>query len=82
MTEIDKKKIKEIMDGMECRKDFKCAESGFEKLCRAEDIGIEGFLICLEEKNNTCNFAFSFGNKIFCNCPLRVYLGKKLKKIQ
>jgi hypothetical protein len=30
------KKIEEIMDGMKCPKDFRCAESGFERLCKVE----------------------------------------------
>jgi hypothetical protein len=43
------KKIEEIMAGMKCPKDFRCAESGFERLCKAEDIGLENHLLCLED---------------------------------
>jgi hypothetical protein len=45
------KKIEEIMDGMKCPKDFRCAESGFEGLCKAEDIGLENHLLCLEDNH-------------------------------
>ena len=74
------KKIEEIMDGMKCPKDFRCAESGFERLCRAEDIGFETHLLCLEDAPFQCKFSVVLETKYFCTCPLRVYLSKKLKK--
>jgi hypothetical protein len=49
MKEEHRKKIEEIMSGMKCPKDFKCAESGFEKLSRTRDIGVEHFVKCLEK---------------------------------
>ena len=64
---------------MECPKGFKCAKSGFDKLCRAKDIGLENYLECLEENPDDCPFALSFGYSYMCDCPLRVYLEKKLK---
>jgi hypothetical protein len=76
----DRKKIEEIMHGMKCPKDFKCAKSGFEHLCSATDFGHEKFLKCLEENPWACSFALSFGHAYLCQCPLRVYLFKKLKK--
>jgi len=74
------KKIEEIMDGMKCPKDFTCEESGFERLCRAEDIGFENHLLCLEVNPFQCNFSVIVETKYFCTCPLRVYLRKNLKK--
>jgi len=76
----DRKKIEEIMAGMQCPKNFKCAESGFDRLCEAEDTGLEGYLKCLEGNPSVCSFALSFGHNYFCRCPLRVYLCKELKK--
>ncbi|MCP4368088.1 MAG: hypothetical protein GY797_08285 [Deltaproteobacteria bacterium] len=80
MMEEDRKKIKEIMAGMQCPLDFRCAKSGFERLCKAKDFGLESYLECLEENPYDCNFALPFGHSYFCQCPLRVYLWKKLKK--
>ncbi len=80
MKDEDRKKIEEIMVGMQCPKSFLCAEKGFENLCRAEDIGLESYLTCMEEKSLVCSFVLSFGSRYFCQCPLRVYLAKKLKK--
>ena len=82
MKDEDRKKIEEIMGGMKCSKNFKCAESGFEHLCRAKDLGLESYLDCLEKKPGECPFALSFGHGFLCQCPLRVYLAKKLKKVE
>jgi hypothetical protein len=80
MKEEDRKKVEEIMAGMKCPKGFKCADSGFERLCKANDFGLEGYLDCLEDKPVNCPFAISFGYGYLCQCPLRLYLCKKLKK--
>ena len=82
MKEEHRKKIQEIINGMQCPKNFRCAESGFENLCRAKDFGDEQRLHCLEETSD-CSFAalYDFGIKMrFCKCPLRVYLAKNLNK--
>ncbi|MCP3685750.1 MAG: hypothetical protein GY861_24140 [bacterium] len=79
MKEEDRKKIKEIMGEMSCPEGFKCAESGFEMLCKAKDKGTKGHIDCLEDNAYRCTFAISFGRSYFCKCPLRVYLSKELK---
>ncbi len=78
MKEEYRKKIEELIGQMQCPKDFKCAESGFENLCKARDLGLESYLECLEDNPSRCLFAQSFGNKYYCRCPLRVYLAKQL----
>ena len=75
-----KKEIEGIIGEMTCPKNFKCAESGFEDLCKAKDVGLDSYLKCLESNPSNCNFAFSYGYKHFCQCPLRVFLAKKLNK--
>jgi hypothetical protein len=81
MNDKDRKKIEEIMGAMQCPKNFKCAESGFEEhLCRATDFGAEKYLDCLEENPSACLFALPFRYGHMCQCPLRVYLCKYLKK--
>jgi hypothetical protein len=80
MKAEDREKIKEILDGMKCPKNFKCVNSGFENLCKAKDNGLENYLDCLESNPSTCLFALSFGHGYLCRCPLRVYLSKELKK--
>ena len=34
--------------------------------CKTDDIGLESFLICLEEKPKKCTFSTLFGNRYFC----------------
>ncbi|MFC1829536.1 hypothetical protein ACFL0O_07995 [Thermodesulfobacteriota bacterium] len=80
MKENDRKQIEGIVGQMQCPKDFKCAHSGFENLCRAKDLGLESFLECLDDNPSLCKFSIFFGDAHFCQCPLRVYLAKRLKK--
>jgi hypothetical protein len=80
MQDTDRKTIKAILGELGCSKDFKCAAHGFEKLCKARDFGLDGYLECLDEDRFNCPFALSFGDKYLCQCPMRVYLAKKLQK--
>jgi len=76
-----KKEIERIIGQMQCSKDFECYTSGFETLCKAEDVGMESHLACLEERPFECKFSVGFlGDRYYCKCPLRVYIAKKLKK--
>lgn len=74
------KKIAEIKAGMQCSKGFVCENSGFEQLCKAVDLGIESFLDCRDENRVGCPFVIAFGNGFLCECPLRLYIGKNLKR--
>lgn len=69
-----------IMGDMDCGKDFKCADAGFQDLCRARDIGLDAHLECLEEGAANCQFATKFDEGQLCNCPLRVYLYRTMSK--
>jgi hypothetical protein len=80
MRKSHKKQITEILDGLRCPKHYTCYTSGTEELCRAEDIGLESFLVCLEKNPRDCTFSVGFGDIYFCQCPLRVYLARKVTK--
>jgi hypothetical protein len=47
IMEQDRKRIQEIIDGMQCPNNFIYVESEFEDLCRARDFGDEDSLQCL-----------------------------------
>jgi hypothetical protein len=82
MTSSDEleKELRKITDGLRCSKDFKCYRSGFENLCKAKIAGTEAqILICLEKQPQKCKFLNLVGGYI-CECPLRIYVSKKLKK--
>jgi len=78
MVEDYRKQIQQIMGDMRCAKDFKCAKSGFSNLCRALDVGLEHQLLCLEDNPSDCMFCSSSRGGYLCDCPLRVYIAKKL----
>jgi hypothetical protein len=80
MDEAQKKEIEEIISQFKCPKDFQCYKSGFEVLCKAKDIGIESFLLCFEEDPRKCKFSLALERGYLCECPLRIYIAKKLKK--
>ena len=80
MEEGLEKKLKELMGGLTCPKDFKCCTGGLENLCKARDIGLETFIECLEDDPLDCPFTMRLHGVIYCKCPLRVYIAKKLKK--
>lgn len=73
-------KLEDIINGLKCPQDFKCYKSGFKDLCKAEDIGIESFLACLDEETRECQFSIPFGDAFFCECPVRNYIAKRMKK--
>ena len=80
MKKLKKKILKEIIDDIQCPKDFECYKSEFEHLCEIKDIGVDTFLECLDKEANGCTFSVSFGGSYFCRCPLRIYIAKELKK--
>ena len=75
-----RKEIEEIIGAIRCPKNFICYRSGFEKLCKAKDIGMESFLECLEDKPVKCHLTLYVNNVLYCQCPLRIFISKKLKK--
>ena len=80
MNEKQKQKIETIINEMQCPKKFKCYHSNFDNICKSKDIGIETFLECLEDDPHNCPFAVPFADVFFCQCPLRVFIAKSMKK--
>ena len=79
INQEQKTRIEEIISEMECPKNFECYESGFTKLTKIKDIGLDTFVKCSADKPQNCPHSFPFGHKFFCKCPLRVYIAKELK---
>ena len=80
MEQDHDKALKEIMGGIECHKDFTCYKSGFEDLCKAQDIGLESYIECLEKHPFECKFSLSYGGLYYCSCPMRIYIARNLNK--
>jgi hypothetical protein len=76
----DELKVEQILGGIRCPKNLQCCESGFVDICRAEDVGLDSFLKCLEGEPRDCVYSIGYGENYYCKCPLRVYIAKHLKK--
>jgi hypothetical protein len=79
LTQEQRQEIEKIASRIECSKDFGCYKSGLEKLCKARDFGMEGYLDCLEEEPHICEFSLPFGEGYLCKCALRIYIAKNLE---
>jgi hypothetical protein len=80
MEQADKQQVEQIISQTACPKGFACHRSTFDVLGKAKDIGVDSFVVCLEEEPFECKFAVPFGYSYFCQCPLRVYIAKKFGK--
>lgn len=69
-----------LMAQMGCSKDFQCVESGFRELCKAQDIGLNSYLECLDSNAGNCLFSVLLNNRQLCQCPLRVFLAEHLNR--
>ena len=72
--------MEEMITGLQCPKEFSCYTSGLKDLCKAKDIGLESFVACLIDDPLQCKFSIHFGGIFFCQCKVRVYITKKLRK--
>ena len=72
--------IGEIIHDLKCPRDFTCYSSNFKKVRRVKDVGLDSFVACLAPEATECKFSIQFGGLIFCQCPLRVYIAKNLRK--
>ena len=80
ITEEHKCQIEDTMSEIQCHKDFQCYKSRFEKLGKIRNVNTDGFLECLEEDSQKCQFSLSFGEETCCLCPLRCYIASELHK--
>jgi len=76
MTEAQQKHVRDIVESMQCPKDFACYRSGFKNLPKNEVIGNGKLIDCLEEHQHTCALRIPFGHGGFCTCPLRHYIAR------
>ena len=81
MEKLNKEYIQQILGDSECQSGLRCVESGLEELCKAKDIGLKSYLVCLEE-DEQCSFALTtFGDENWwCKCPARMYIAREYNK--
>ncbi len=73
-------KLKRIMDGMRCPKEFICTKTGFKNLCEVNYSEKGKCVECLAEKPRLCSFSLTFGDTFLCICPVRVHLAKEFDR--
>jgi hypothetical protein len=76
ITEKHKKNIKELMEKIQCPKDFQCYKSGFKKLTKVKPLADGRLFECLALNPPVCGFSLPFGDTHFCLCDLRKYIAK------
>jgi hypothetical protein len=69
MDQEHRLEIEEIIDSLECPYDFKWYKQESENLCKAQDVGLETFVECLEEHPHECPFSRDLAGIHYCKCP-------------
>ncbi len=78
MEQFDIEKAKQILGDRNCTKELKCVNGGLENICKAEDVGVGVYHVCLE-KDQHCEFSIRFRARFLCFCPVRIQLSKELQ---
>jgi len=71
--------LEQIKGATACPKGFSCTASGFSQAGRVRVLWGGELLECHEPGGHVCRFAQSFGDDLFCTCPLRKYLANVLR---
>ena len=80
MEQSHKQEIEEIISQTACPKNFICYKERFHSLCKAKDVGLDAYVLCLDSNPNGCTFSVRYGYSYYCPCPLRVYVAKHFGK--
>ena len=80
MNQTHGKALREISKNIHCSKKLICLTSELKNLCKAEDIGLEKRIKCLDDTPQKCDFTIPFGSGFYCKCPVRVYVAKNFKR--
>ena len=75
MEEHHRKWIEQIVNSIECPRDFACYKNQSRPLCTTRDVAIDGY-VAAEGNHGLCKYKAHFAGGSFCQCPLCVYLTK------
>lgn len=76
ITQQDKQQIEQIIEAMNCPRDFECYKSDFKNIGEVGIVGDAVMLECIEPRGRTCEFGSVRGLGVICTCPLRNYIAK------
>ena len=71
-----KTRIDDMMSKVKCEHNFACYYTPNGNICNAKDMGIDGFLTCLDKNADFCLHSLDFGDSKFCTCPMNNYIIK------
>jgi len=80
LTREHHRQLEEVISGLDCPKAFACYKSGFTRLGKVSGIDKNGFLECLEEDSQDCQFSLPFGKPALCLCPVRIYIAAEFSR--
>ena len=80
MNIIESEELSGLKAETNCAKSFRCLEVDNDDICKAGRLWLTELVECIEESAMECNFALKVESKIFCKCPLRIYLLKNQKR--
>lgn len=80
ITQEHRSQLEEIISGLDCPKAFACYKSGFTRLGKVGGIEKNGFLECLEEDGQDCQFSLPFTKPASCLCPVRIYIATEFAR--
>jgi len=70
--------LESIIGRLKCPRDFYCYKSRESSLSKKNQVDLESFFTCLEEKIDNCTFSLSSEKQSYCKCPLRNYISNQL----
>jgi hypothetical protein len=77
--DTSKEKIETIISQNTCIKNFKCYQSNFIDICKAQDMGQgEKLLECIDENGYECEFSVRYRSTRFCGCKVRAAIAQEL----
>jgi hypothetical protein len=71
------KKIEEFVEKHNHPKDCECYQAGKGVRCKAKDIGLESYVVCLNHDPIHCKHSLFFGDVYFCTCSIRITIAKE-----
>ena len=77
MERSDTEQEERILGNQMCDRELLCFKSGFEELCKAQDIGLTSRLVCLQE-DRRCQSALTYGSGALCECPIRIFILREI----
>ena len=81
LTPVQEETVRRIMTAVDCPKDFRCHEEGFENMCRTLVHKGANAVQCKSLGGPGCPMSYVFSDDIlFCRCRLRRYVALELGK--